>query len=169
MHKNINTHFLKNIFRYNLCAEMAVSEIIQEDSAIVKPQPGTLFGCLLLSDELSEDTDVGKLVLTSCSSVYIGLPTSKKKVYEVEILNKKNSDLKGYFRNKIYLCLTQSCIKDLHLKPGSTPKVEMQFQLNRLSFCLMHYAVDNLVSIDLVFPDPVKNLLSQKSKPIKCR
>lgn len=159
----------QKISRYNLCAEMAVSEIIQEDSALVNSQPGTLFGCLLLSDELSEDTDIGKLVLTSCSSVYIGLPTSKKKVYEVEILNERNSDLKGYYRNKIYLCLTQSCIKDLLLKAGSTQKVEIQFQLNRQSFCLMHYAVDNLVSIDLVFPDPVKNFLSQKSKPIKCR
>ena len=36
---------------------------------------------------------------------------------------------------------------------GQRREVEIQFQLNRLTFCQMHYAVDQLENTDIVFPD----------------
>jgi len=32
-------------------------------------------------------------------------------------------------------------------------EVEIQFQMNRLPFCQMHYALDLLHNVDVVFPD----------------
>jgi hypothetical protein len=33
--------------------------------------------------------------------------------------------------------------------------MEIQFQMNRLTFCQMHLAVDKLNSVDLLFPKPI--------------
>ena len=45
------------------------------------------------------------------------------------------------------------CVKDLGLRTNQTIGVEIQFQMNRLPFCQMHYAVDQLEENDVVFPD----------------
>lgn len=45
------------------------------------------------------------------------------------------------------------CCEALKLRNDESVEVEMQFQLNRLNFCQMHHAVDQLPSTDLVFPD----------------
>jgi hypothetical protein len=50
------------------------------------------------------------------------------------------------------------------LKPDVDVTMEFQFQLDRLLFCQMHYALDKLLSVDVVLPDPEK-LLEQK--PVK--
>ncbi len=44
-------------------------------------------------------------------------------------------------------------MKDLGLRINQTIGVEIQFQMNRLPFCQMHQAVDQLEDTDIVFPD----------------
>lgn len=53
----------------------------------------------------------------------------------------------------LQMCLFVSCVKELNLAAGDSLLVEVQFQMNRLQFCQMHYAVDQLKSNDMVFPD----------------
>ena len=50
-----------------------------------------------------------------------------------------------------YLCLR--CVLELELESGRQVSVEIQFVMNRLYFCQMHYAVDQLKDTDVVFPD----------------
>ena len=45
------------------------------------------------------------------------------------------------------------CVYDLELVGGMYLKVQLQFQMDRLAFCRMHFAVDQLVNTDVVFPD----------------
>ena len=53
------------------------------------------------------------------------------------------------------LCLF-SCREELGLEKNMEVNVEIQFQMNRLIFSQMHYAVDNLDCIELLFPDHSK-------------
>jgi len=45
------------------------------------------------------------------------------------------------------------CCSELRLRSGEITEFEIQFQLNRLHFCQMHYALDQLENTDFVFPD----------------
>ena len=45
------------------------------------------------------------------------------------------------------------CVKNLGLRNSQTIGVEIQFQMNRLLFCQMHHAVEQLEDTDIVFPD----------------
>ena len=59
------------------------------------------------------------------------------------------------------------CCEKLNLQKNMDIDVEIQFQMNRLIFCQMHYAIDELDCIELLFPDhskimqPVATLSSQ--------
>ena len=49
--------------------------------------------------------------------------------------------------------LTYRCVQELELEAGRRMAIEIQFQMDRLQFCQMHYAVDLLNNSDIVFPD----------------
>lgn len=120
-------------------------------------KPGELFARVPLQENLTEDTDAGKLILTSVRKVLIAPRSdSSKVVYEASIVNKENFEYDGRGRDYIYLCLSPDCVSRLGLKPGSSLDVEIQFQMDRLFFCRMHYATDQLQASDIVFPDVPK-------------
>jgi hypothetical protein len=48
------------------------------------------------------------------------------------------------------------CCRELQLEPEMEVEVEIQFQMNRLLFCQMHYAIDLLKDTEIVFPDVSK-------------
>jgi len=48
------------------------------------------------------------------------------------------------------------CCAELELESGMDVEVEIQFQMNRLPFCLMHYAIDQMADTAIVFPDVSK-------------
>jgi len=56
----------------------------------------------------------------------------------------------------------------MKLKPDLQVDVEIQFQMNRLLFCQMHHALDLLIDIDIIFPDPSKvaNFMKTKHKAL---
>ncbi|XP_030840583.1 probable helicase with zinc finger domain isoform X3 [Strongylocentrotus purpuratus] len=111
-------------------------------------QSGQLFALMRLNDDLSADTPGGRLILNSCNSVILA-PVQEgrtsEKVYEAPITEKS--------KDSIYLTLSKQCVDDLRLKNNSQIKVELQFQLNRLHMCEMHYAVDKVPDMSLLFPE----------------
>jgi len=63
------------------------------------------------------------------------------------------------FRLIIVILMTAvvvSCCEELKLQKNMDVDVEIQFQMNRLIFSQMHYALDQLDCIELLFPDPKK-------------
>lgn len=44
------------------------------------------------------------------------------------------------------------CCREMDLRVGQEYDVEVQFQLDRMTFCRMHYAIDQLNNINIVFP-----------------
>jgi hypothetical protein len=118
---------------------------------------GELFARVPLNDELSEDTDAGKLILSSVQTVLIAPQKhTGRKVYEAIVVQKENFDYDGRGRDYIYLCLSPICCSELELEANNTVNIEIQFQMNRLPFSLMHLAVDQLKDTDIVFPDVTK-------------
>lgn len=111
---------------------------------------GELFALLSLSKDISEDTSAGRLILNNCTTVLLGAPaspteTSKRKVYEALIEDKG--------KNMVYLRLPSVAVTNLGLIADTEYNAEVQFQLNRLTYCEWHYAVDKITDYSLLFPD----------------
>ncbi|XP_032994759.1 probable helicase with zinc finger domain [Lacerta agilis] len=117
-------------------------------------QNGQLFGRFKLTETLSEDTLAGRLVMTKVNAVYL-LPVTKEKsiltqgtkekVYEAAIEEKT--------KEYIFLRISRECCEELNLRADSEMQVELQFQLNRLPLCEMHYALDRIKDNSILFPD----------------
>ncbi|KAK3594867.1 hypothetical protein CHS0354_005940 [Potamilus streckersoni] len=144
------------ISSYNVCATIEVVDVIKED-VLLFAHPGELFARVPLQENLTEDTDAGKLILTSVQKVLLA-PQNKsdKVVFEACIVHKDNFDYDGRGRDYIYLCLSPSCVSRLNLKANDVLTMELQFQMNRLFFCRMHFAIDQLNNTEIVFPDVPK-------------
>ncbi|XP_013914314.1 PREDICTED: probable helicase with zinc finger domain [Thamnophis sirtalis] len=117
-------------------------------------QNGQLFGRFKLTETLSEDTLAGRLVMTKVNAVYL-LPITKEKsglsqgtkekVYEA-IIEEKTKEY-------IFLRISRDCCEELNLRADCEMQVELQFQLNRLPLCEMHYALDRIKDNGILFPD----------------
>ncbi|KZC10755.1 putative helicase with zinc finger domain [Dufourea novaeangliae] len=108
--------------------------------------PGELFGQLPLSRSISEDTKSGRLFLRSCNRVLfkcLADDSTSSTIYEAHIEDKCTQ--------MVYIRLSKDCVKMLNLTVNTDLQVQVQFVLNRLSFCEWHRAVDCLPDIGLVF------------------
>lgn len=123
---------------------------------------GELFALLQLREDISEDTSAGRLILNNCTSVNLALAVkdddsargdAKRTVYEAVIEDKG--------KNSIYLKLSPRTVRELNLKSDMKITVDIQFKLNRLSFCEWHRAIDKVADYRLIFPD----VLTQPSIP----
>ncbi|XP_013417543.1 helicase with zinc finger domain 2 isoform X2 [Lingula anatina] len=159
MHKLLEVEELTRsnmISEFNLLTTLELTDSIKEDTFIFAC-PGELFARVPLNDQLSEDTNAGKLVLTSVTTVLLApKDSSSHKVYEAIIVQKENFDYDGRGKDYIYMCLSAKCCQQLGLKAGKKIEVQIQFQMNRALFSLMHFALDHLKNVDLVFPDVTK-------------
>uniref|UniRef100_A0A672IUX2 Probable helicase with zinc finger domain n=1 Tax=Salarias fasciatus TaxID=181472 RepID=A0A672IUX2_SALFA len=119
-------------------------------------QNGQLFARFRLTETLSEDTLAGRLVMTKVNSVLVlplgreGIssqppPGVKERVYEA-VIEEKTKDY-------IFLRICKDCCDELGLLPDREIQVELQFQLNRLPLCEMHYALDRIKDNTILFPD----------------
>ncbi|XP_059415587.1 helicase with zinc finger domain 2 [Carassius carassius] len=112
--------------------------------------PEALLAAVPLSHPLTPDTPQGFIVkrhaITSLVRVlknndYLG-PT-----YEAEFLKDAATE------TQVILQLSRECCTDLNLQKGQRCEMEVHFQLNRLWFCEMHKAIDDLPALDKVLPD----------------
>ncbi|CAH1794927.1 unnamed protein product, partial [Owenia fusiformis] len=141
------------ISSFNLQTEIQIMGKIQEEAFIIA-RHGEFFAKVPLNDELSEDTDAGKLILNSVHQVLLKHEHSTStKVYEAIFVSKENFDYDGRGKDYIYLCLSPTCCAELNLRDGARLKVEIQFQMDKKYFAELHYAVDQLPNTDVVFPD----------------
>lgn len=145
------------ISSFNLVAEAQVMNQIVEQKGNFFARNGELFMKVKLTENLTEDTSSGKLILTSVRSVLLADHRGdKRRVYEAVIFSDENFNYDGRGKDYVYLCLAPVCVRELKLKAGQMTEVEVQFQMDRLHFVRMHYALDALKSTDIVFPDVSK-------------
>ncbi|KAA0196630.1 hypothetical protein HAZT_HAZT002454 [Hyalella azteca] len=130
--------------------------------------PGELFARLELSSDISEDSPHGRLILTNCNSILIAAVqdeqnnsadgTKPKRVVFEAIIEDKT-------KKEIYVKLNQRVVEELQLVPEEEVTLEVQFQLNRLPLAEMHFAVDRIHQLGLLFLDPdVQTVIPQPSK-----
>lgn len=153
-------------FRLNVCGEITTLDALNSTQfGMVKAPQGQVFCAVSIPCNLTPDTPEGQVLKRSIQSGLIAPLNSsgqKSKVYEAIILQDKTSD------NKMYLQLSKKCCADLALKSNESYHMEVQFQLNRHSFCTMHRAVDLLPDTKRVLPDlencgvPVNNIHNEK-------
>ncbi|XP_052414063.1 helicase with zinc finger domain 2 isoform X2 [Carassius gibelio] len=112
--------------------------------------PGTLLAAVPLSHTLTPDAPQGFLVKRHAIRSLVRVVKNNDNIgsiYEAEFLKDAASE------TQIILQLSRKCCTDLNLQNGQQCEMEVQFQLNRLWFCEMHKAVDDLPNLDKVLPD----------------
>lgn len=138
-------------FRLNVCGEIKTLDTLNnaQFGMMIAPR-GELFCSISIPYNLTPDTPEGQVLKRSIKSGLIAPLSSSgrnSKVYEANILPDKTSE------NKMYLKLSEKCCSDLMLKSNESYQMEVQFQLDRHSFCIMHKAVDLLHDTKRVLPD----------------
>jgi len=103
-----------------------------------------------LSQNISEETPPGYLILNNCNSLFFTQSLMKNEngkpdVYESLIEDKS--------KNIIYLKLSADTVKALNIKHEDEVKVDIQFQPNRLTYCEWHMAVDKIADYKILFPN----------------
>ena len=126
-------------------------------------RPGELFGRIELNSELSEDSQAGRLILTKCTSLLMrfGAASSeqaaskKKKEKKVKLNRKKIWEciIEDTAKSVIYVRLSSAMVKENKLSPDMKIKAEIQFRLSRLSMAEMHYAINRITDLSIVYPD----------------
>lgn len=111
---------------------------------------GELFAILELSQDISEDTSAGRLILNNCSSVFLAVHNGIKKINDK--LNVHEALIEDKSKNIIYLKLSA-----LSLKHEEEVKVDIQFQPNREIYCQWHNAIDKILDFKIIFPDTYIN------------
>lgn len=145
------------VARYNLTTKLQITTTYllspsgMATSTAKYSHSGELFALLTLGKDVSEDTSAGRLILNNCTSVYISdagavlSDNEKRKVYEALIEDKGKS--------MIYLKLSAECVSDLKLTANTDFLSDIQFQLNRLTYCEWHHAIDKIVDYRMIFPE----------------
>ncbi|XP_023125815.2 helicase with zinc finger domain 2 [Amphiprion ocellaris] len=139
------------VSRLNVCGEITTLDTLYSPQSGMKKAPhGELFCAVSIPCSLTVDSPEGLVLKRSIQSALIAPLTSShpnSKVYEASIVPHKTTE------NKIYLQLSKQCCSDLALKSNESHQLEVQFQLDRYSFCAMHKAVDLLPDTSRVLPD----------------
>ncbi|KAG5202776.1 hypothetical protein MJG53_015721 [Ovis ammon polii x Ovis aries] len=147
----------KEVSKFNLKVQLQVlaSFMLTGVSGGAKyAQNGQLFGRFKLTETLSEDTLAGRLVMTKVNAVYL-LPVPKEKLVQTQGTKEKvyEATIEEKTKEYIFLRISRECCEELNLRPDYDTQVELQFQLNRLPLCEMHYALDRVKDNGVLFPD----------------
>ncbi|XP_060058592.1 probable helicase with zinc finger domain isoform X2 [Erinaceus europaeus] len=147
----------KEVSKFNLKVQLQIlaSFLLTGVSGGAKyAQNGQLFGRFKLTKTLSEDTLAGRLVMTKVNAVYL-LPVPKEKLVQTQGTKEKvyEATIEEKTKEYIFLRIPRECCEELNLRPDHDTQVELQFQLNRLPLCEMHYALDRIKDNGVLFPD----------------
>lgn len=147
----------KEVSKFNLKVQLQIlaSFMLTGVSGGAKyAQDGQLFGRFKLTETLSEDTLAGRLVMTKVNAVYL-LPVPNEKLVQTQGTKEKvfEATIEEKTKEYIFLRISRECCEELHLRPDCDTQVELQFQLNRLPLCEMHYALDRIKDNGVLFPD----------------
>lgn len=110
--------------------------------------PGALYAEVPFPSSLLPDTDQGFLLNRAVSTALVApVPAPDNTVYQVRLETRASSE------NALWLLLPARCCVALGLQPQDTPILEVQFQIDPLTFRFWHQAVDALPEERLVVPD----------------
>ena len=132
--------------------------------------PDHLYARVPLETRLSLDTEAGHLIINRVSTVWLHVtdPTAKAQpgsaalcdterahlyLYEALVVNKEDFNFDPRNPNYIYIMLSKSLVSHFALKADQQIQVELQFQLMRRWFVELRYALDQLQSPDIFFPN----------------
>lgn len=115
---------------------------------ILFPPPGALYAEVPIPPSLTPDTDQGFLLGRAVSTALVApVPAPDHTVFEVRLEPRASSE------QALWLLLPSHCCSALRLQPDTSPVLEVQFQIDPLTFRLWHEAVDALPEERLVVPD----------------
>ncbi|XP_016402096.1 helicase with zinc finger domain 2-like [Sinocyclocheilus rhinocerous] len=112
--------------------------------------PEALLAAVPLSHPLTPDTPQGFIVKRHAIRSLVRVVKNNDYLghtYEAEFLKDAATE------TQVILQLSKECCTDLNLQKGQQCEMEVHFQLNRLWFCEMHKAIDDLPDLDKVLPD----------------
>ncbi|XP_051738392.1 helicase with zinc finger domain 2 isoform X2 [Ctenopharyngodon idella] len=145
----------KLISRLNICGSVSLTDQLSDGISRFFAAPGKLFATLKVFCSLTPDSPEGvmlkrgvQMALVDCIPAKASVSVEhRNQVYEALVL--KQAAGEGH----IGLQLSARCVSELHLRKETRCEMEVQFQLNRLSFCQMHQAIDYLPDLHNVLPD----------------
>lgn len=143
------------ICRLNICGSVSLTDQLSDGISRFFAAPGKLFATLKVFCSLTPDSPEGvmlkrgvQMALVDCIPAKASVSVEhRNQVYEALVL--KQAAGEGH----IGLQLSARCVSELHLRKETRCEMEVQFQLNRLSFCQMHQAIDYLPDLHNVLPD----------------
>uniref|UniRef100_A0A671K4Z8 RNB domain-containing protein n=1 Tax=Sinocyclocheilus anshuiensis TaxID=1608454 RepID=A0A671K4Z8_9TELE len=143
----------KLISRLNVCGRVFLSDQLSDGK--FSAAAGKLFATLKVSCSLTPDSPEGlmlkrgvQMALVNCIPAKASVSVDQRNhVYEALVL--KQAAGEGH----IGLHLCAQCVSELQLKKATWCKMEVQFQLDRLTFCQIHQAIDHLPDLHNVLPD----------------
>ncbi|XP_029772445.1 helicase with zinc finger domain 2 isoform X2 [Suricata suricatta] len=114
---------------------------------MVFPPPGALYAEVPTPSSLTPDTDQGFLLSRAVSTALVApVPAPDDTVFEVRLEAQASSE------EALWLLLPARCCEALRLRPDTSPVLEVQFQIDPLTFRFWHQAVDALPEERLVVP-----------------
>lgn len=126
------------------------NKLIDEQFGMKFAYPGELFAVVPLSHPLTPDSPQGFILKRQAIRTLVRVvknDNDRTPIYEAEILKDTATE------RQVHLQLSKHCCADLNLKNEEQCEMEVQFQINRLWFCEMHKAIDDLSDLDKVLPD----------------
>ncbi len=108
-----------------------------------------LFGRIQTPQAVFDDSDASQIALSSVNFILIKFNPKSSKAYEAQIVM---DEADGRTRDALHVRMTTTCVQEMKLGPGKKIKVQIQFRLNRLHFCIMRWAVDKLICTKFLFP-----------------
>ncbi|XP_021528158.2 3'-5' exoribonuclease HELZ2 [Aotus nancymaae] len=123
--------------------------------------PGALYAEVPIPSSLTPDTDQGFLLGRAVRTALVApVPAPGHTVFEVQLERQASSE------QVLWLLLPARCCSALGLQPETDLVLEVQFQIDPMTFHLWHQAVDTLPEAQLVVPDlPACALPSPQSVP----
>uniref|UniRef100_A0A673FYM8 RNB domain-containing protein n=1 Tax=Sinocyclocheilus rhinocerous TaxID=307959 RepID=A0A673FYM8_9TELE len=141
----------QNISSLNLRGTAQLEKYLSDDRFGLKcAYPEALLAAVPLSHPLTPDTPQGFIVKRHAIRSLVRVVKNNDYLghtYEAEFLKDAATE------TQVILQLSKECCTDLNLQKGQQCEMEVHFQLNRLWFCEMHKAIDDLPDLDKVLPD----------------
>ncbi|XP_071943708.1 3'-5' exoribonuclease HELZ2-like [Antedon mediterranea] len=157
MHQMVNLEErdrMKMINRFKTKTEMEIENNVTVESytgtELFIAQNGELYGKIELTETLNCDVESSLLIMESVQSVLCKFDSESNEAYELKIISDEGID--GHTKDYIYVKLNAKFVENLKLEAKTKIHVEVQFQVDRLLFCEMHYAIDSLENMESVLP-----------------
>ncbi|XP_062966378.1 3'-5' exoribonuclease HELZ2 [Cynocephalus volans] len=147
--------FEEEAAQQKLVAQLALRGQVSLKTALQTPAlgmlfapPGALYAEVPIPSSMTPDTNQGYLLSRAVSTALVApVPAPDNTVFEVQLETRASSE------QVLWLLLPANCCRALGLQPEASPSLEVQFQIDPLTFCFWHQAVDRLPEERLVVPD----------------